>query len=104
MVAERPDGDPEGGWDRVLVERARTGDREAFGTLVARHQSVVRGVCRRMVTEPATVEDIVQEATVAAWLNLDYLRRPERFVSWWCGIVLNHARRHLAEGSPATGP
>jgi RNA polymerase sigma factor (sigma-70 family) len=28
-------------------------------------------------------------------LNLDYLRTPERFGSWWCGIVLNHARRHL---------
>jgi RNA polymerase sigma-70 factor (ECF subfamily) len=53
-------------------------------------------VCRRMVTDPVAIEDIFQDATLAAWLNLDYLRNPERFASWWCGIVLNHARRHVA--------
>jgi RNA polymerase sigma factor (sigma-70 family) len=48
-----------------------------------------------MVADPSAVEDVIQEATLAAWLNLDYLRNPERFGSWWCGIVLNHARRYL---------
>jgi len=33
--------------DGVLVERARTGDRTAFGVLVARHRSLTRAVCRR---------------------------------------------------------
>jgi RNA polymerase sigma factor (sigma-70 family) len=82
--------------DRELVERARAGDRHAFGILYGRHRALIRGLCRRTVADPVAVEDIVQEATLAAWLNLGYLQKPESFASWWCGIVLNHARRHLA--------
>jgi RNA polymerase sigma-70 factor, ECF subfamily len=82
--------------DRELVERARAGDRHAFGILYGRHRTLIRGLCRRTVADPVAAEDIVQEATLAAWLNLGYLQSPDRFASWWCGIVLNHARRHLA--------
>jgi RNA polymerase sigma factor (sigma-70 family) len=84
--------------DGALVRRARAGDRRAFGVLVDRHRGMVTGLCRRMVADRAAAADIIQEATLTAWLNLDYVRSPERFASWWCGIALNHARRFLARG------
>ena len=105
MVADGSEDDADSDDDAVLVARARAGDRGAFALLLGRHRSVTRALCRRMVADPTAVEDILQEATVAAWLNLEYLRRPGRFGSWWCGIVLNQSRRYLnSPGARHTAP
>ncbi|MDP8970326.1 MAG: DUF151 domain-containing protein [Actinomycetota bacterium] len=78
-----------------LVAAARDGDRGAFAALVQRHRPMVIAVCRRMLEDPVLAEDAAQEAIVVALVNLDRLRRPERFGSWLAGIGLNLCRRWL---------
>ncbi|MGD9890177.1 MAG: bifunctional nuclease domain-containing protein [Dehalococcoidia bacterium] len=79
--------------DSTLVGRTRGGDKAAFALLFGRHQALLRGVCRRYLGADAVIEDVVQEAALQALLNIDTLRRPERFGAWLAGIGLNLCRR-----------
>jgi RNA polymerase sigma-70 factor (ECF subfamily) len=80
-----------------LVIRARSGEHQAFGTLVERSWSELVTLARGILAADADAEDIVQEALVHAWTRLWMLRRPERFGAWMRRIVarrcLSHARR-----------
>ncbi|HEV8636820.1 MAG TPA: bifunctional nuclease domain-containing protein [Chloroflexota bacterium] len=85
--------------DAALVGRARAGDRRAFACLVRRHYPLVLALCRRVVGPAALAEDAAQEAVLAAMLQLDRLRRPDRFGPWLAGIGLNLCRLWLRERS-----
>jgi RNA polymerase sigma factor (sigma-70 family) len=83
--------------DRVLVESARRGDKQAFGALVERHQAAAYRIALRMLPREEVVRELVQEALLEAYLSLERLRQPERFRSWLCGIVLNLCRGYLRD-------
>ena len=74
---------------------ARSGDRQAFATLVVRHYPMLLMLCRRRLHDSALAEDAAQEAVIQALLSLERLRNPERFGSWLAGIGLNMCRRWL---------
>jgi RNA polymerase sigma factor (sigma-70 family) len=81
--------------ERELAERARRGDREAFGLLFERHLPMLMAVCRRALEGCGGVDEVVQDTAVAALLGMAGLRNPERFGSWLVGIGLNLCRRRL---------
>jgi RNA polymerase sigma factor (sigma-70 family) len=83
--------------DAELVQRARGGDKRAFGELVLRHQETARRVALRMLGDTELAHDVAQEALLAAFLSLDRLRAAERFAAWLYGIVLNTCRSYLRE-------
>jgi zinc protease len=74
-----------------LLDRLGHGDREAFGMLVTRYQSVVCGVAYSVIGDVARSEDVAQEAFLAAWKQRGKLRDVQRFKSWLCGITRNLA-------------
>ena len=59
--------------DRTLVERARSGDQEAFGQLVSRHERAMFAIARSYFASAADAEDAVQEAFVKAFQSLAQL-------------------------------
>ena len=84
----------------ALVERARTGDVEAFTELVRRHQTLALGSALALLRDPDRARDVVQEAFVAAWRGLARLADPAAFPAWLRGIVRRQAfhamrARHL---------
>lgn len=81
------------GRDEELVAAARGGDREAFALLIIHHRPLVIALCRRALGDRDQAEDVAQEAILQALLDLDRLRRPDRFGAWLAGIGLNIARR-----------
>ncbi len=85
--------------DSALVQAARSGDGGAFALLLARHRPLLLALCRRKLGDPALAEDAAQEASLQALLNLDRLRRAERFAPWLAGIGLNVCRMWLRERS-----
>lgn len=80
-----------------LVAAAQAGDREALGHLLVLYRAQVLATCLRMLGDPVLAEEAYQEASVTALLNLDLLRRRDRFGAWLTGIALNVCRRALRE-------
>jgi RNA polymerase sigma-70 factor (ECF subfamily) len=52
--------------DLELLQRTSRGDRDAFGRLVERHQSLVSSVAYSVVGDFSRSEDVAQEAFLAA--------------------------------------
>lgn len=80
---------------RELVSRAQSGDASAIGDLVERHRALGQRIARRMVSDADVAADIVQDAAVEVVRSIRNLRAPDRFSSWYWGIVLNLCRSHL---------
>ena len=74
---------------RVLVERARQGDQDAFAELV--HGTLLRldTAARLIVRDPELARDAVQDALLRCWRDLRGLRDPERFEAWLYKLTVN---------------
>ena len=68
--------------DVELASLAAAGDRTAFGELVRRHSSAVRGVLRRMGAQPSTADDIAQDAFLTAFERVAEFRGEGTFAAW----------------------
>lgn len=75
--------------DAALVAEVLNGNRDAFGQLVARHQSAVCGLAYSACGNISQSEDLAQEAFVIAWRKLGELENPAKFKSWLYGIARN---------------
>jgi RNA polymerase sigma-70 factor (ECF subfamily) len=74
--------------DRDLVERARSGDQQAFADLVHQASDTLFGVARRILRDPSLAEDVLQDALVTIWRKLPRLRDAERFDAWAFRILV----------------
>jgi RNA polymerase sigma factor (sigma-70 family) len=68
--------------DVELAALSAAGDRPAFGELVRRHGSSVRGLLRRMGAEPSLADDLAQDAFLAAFERIAEFRGEGTFVGW----------------------
>jgi RNA polymerase sigma factor (sigma-70 family) len=67
---------------RDLVERARTGDHDAFAELAGAAISRLDSAAWLILRDTEQAKDAVQNALVKAWRDLPTLRDPERFDAW----------------------
>ena len=81
--------------DAAVVKRVLAGDKSAFGSLIDRHRPAAVKFARRILGEATDAEDVVQEALLQAFLNLDSLRTPSRFGAWLSGIIVNLSKMRL---------
>jgi RNA polymerase sigma-70 factor (ECF subfamily) len=75
--------------DRVLVERAQRGDREAFAVLVHQVSDTLYTLAHRILRDTGLAEDALQNALVLAWRRLPHLRDAERFEAWIHRILVH---------------
>lgn len=75
--------------DRTMVERARSGDQEAFADLVHQVSDTLLGVARRILRDPGLAEDALQNALVTIWRKLPHLRDADRFEGWAFRILVH---------------
>jgi RNA polymerase sigma-70 factor (ECF subfamily) len=73
----------------ALVDRARRGDREAFGVLAGGAVDRLYAVARLILRDTDLAEDATQDALVRAWRDLPTLRDVERFDAWLYRLVVN---------------
>jgi RNA polymerase sigma-70 factor (ECF subfamily) len=88
------------GEDPELMLAAMAGDREAFGRLVARHQSSIRALSRRLARSATDGDDIAQAALLTAWRRRSTWRGGS-FRNWVCAIAYReflHVKRGVAGG------
>ena len=75
-----------------LIDKARAGDRAAFGELVKHHRDAVYRFAARWVADPDQALDIAQDVFVRAFDGLENYRGEGRFRTWLFSITLNAAR------------
>ena len=92
--------DDEGVDDRALVSAVLGGDRDAFGTLVARETAAVYRICLRILGVPADAEDASQEAFVTAYRSLSTFRGDGSLRGWLLRIATRLAFRRLSSRRP----
>jgi RNA polymerase sigma-70 factor (ECF subfamily) len=92
---------------RRLVERAASGDHEAFARLMAASIDRMHAVAGLILGDPDDARDATQEALVRAWRQLHRLRDPERFDAWLRRLLVNtchdigrRRRAHVRLSSP----
>lgn len=73
----------------ALVQRAKAGDRQAYGELVHRHRQGVVNVVYRLCGDPELAEDMAQEAFIRAWQKLNSYQPRAPFRNWLYRIASN---------------
>jgi RNA polymerase sigma-70 factor (ECF subfamily) len=71
-----------------LIERARHGDRDAFGSLALDRIDGLYAIAVRVVHDRHDAEDAVQAALFKAWRDLPSLRDSARFDAWLYRLLL----------------
>ena len=94
--------------DAELVSESLSGNRDAFGQIVAQYQSLICSLAYSATGSLSQSEDLAQETFLAAWKQLADLREPHKLRAWLCGIARNlinySLRRQGREPSHAAEP
>jgi RNA polymerase sigma-70 factor (ECF subfamily) len=75
--------------ERRLVERAQSGDKDAFGRLYETHKQRVYAICLRFTREKAEAEDCTQEAFLQCFLRLSTFRGESALSTWLYRLTVN---------------
>ncbi|HEY1923284.1 MAG TPA: sigma-70 family RNA polymerase sigma factor, partial [Tepidisphaeraceae bacterium] len=75
--------------DASLVAESLSENREAFGAIVARYQTLICSLAYSGIGNLSQSEDLAQETFIAAWKQLSTLREPAKLRPWLCGIARN---------------
>ena len=91
--------------DEIIVERALTGDADAFGELVRRWERRIFALTYGMLGREEDARDATQETFLAAFRNLRSFRGEAKVSSWLHRIAVNQCisreRRSKVRGESA---
>jgi RNA polymerase sigma-70 factor (ECF subfamily) len=89
--------------DEEVVDRVRGGDLALFEVLMRRHNQRLFRAVRSILRDDSDVEDVLQDAYLAAYRNLGEFERRAAFSTWLTRIAMNRAldrRRRRARVVP----
>ena len=75
--------------DQEIIEAIRGGHVRGFGVLVDRHKDRAMTLALRIVGEREDAEEVVQDAFLRAYRNLEQFRGESRFSTWFYRILYN---------------
>ncbi|MGL6073232.1 MAG: RNA polymerase sigma factor [Fimbriiglobus sp.] len=92
-------------WDEItiLVDRAKVGDKAAFGELFVRFKQNVFVMAMARLRNTAEAEELTQEVFVHAMRKLPQLRDARCFAGWLRRITARMAINRLTRKGPAFG-
>src|SRR5947208_3838095 len=86
--------------DAELAQLASQRDSGAFRIIMQRNNRRLYRVARSVMRNDSEAEDVVQEAYVRAFTNLDQFRGESSLATWLSRIVLNEALGRLRRRRP----
>jgi len=86
--------------DAELIRAAQKGESDAFEALVKRYQRRAYRVARNMVPADEDAQDLVQEAFLRVFRNLERFNFQHEFQTWLFRIVTNLCIDHLRKRRP----
>jgi RNA polymerase sigma factor (sigma-70 family) len=81
--------------DAELVSGTLAGNRDAFGHIVSRYQSLICSLAYSATGSLGQSEDLAQETFITAWKHIGRLRERDKLRSWLCGIARNRINNFL---------
>jgi RNA polymerase sigma factor (sigma-70 family) len=81
--------------DADLVGETLSGNRDAFGRIVSRYQSLICSLAYSATGSLGQSEDLAQETFITAWKHLGHLRERDKLRAWLCGIARNRINNFL---------
>jgi RNA polymerase sigma factor (sigma-70 family) len=81
--------------DAELVGATMAGNRDAFGQIVTRYQSLICSLAYSATGSLGQSEDLAQETFITAWKHLGRLRERDKLRAWLCGIARNRINSFL---------
>lgn len=81
--------------DADLVAASLSGNRDAFGHIVSRYQSLICSLAYSATGSLGQSEDLAQETFITAWKHLRHLRERNKLRAWLCGIARNRINSAL---------
>lgn len=83
--------------DAELVSGIRAGDAKSKEQLYRKHVDYIAGMSTRMLRSTDASEDVVQDAFVIAFDQLNSLRDPNALRGWLASIAVSQIRRRLGK-------
>jgi RNA polymerase sigma-70 factor (ECF subfamily) len=77
--------------DEIIVEMVRQSERELFAVIMQRYQSKLLRYARNLIKDGDKTADVVQNAFIKAYQNLNGFDTKRKFSSWMYRIVHNEA-------------
>lgn len=87
------------GTDHSIVRAVLAGDKEAYGALVRAHSAALFRVAFRIVGNEAEAEEIVQEAFLRGYQQLESFQQRSSFGTWIYRIAVNCALNRISQPS-----
>jgi len=84
----------------ALVQAAKQGDVSAFEDLVRRYDRNVFRIAQHITQNREDAEDVVQDAFLKAYSNLDQFQGQSKFYTWLVRIAVNEALMKLRRRRP----
>jgi len=75
--------------DEYIAALVQAGDKEAFGTLLDRYEAKLLRYGRKFLARQEDIEDIVQDAFVSAYQNIQSFDTAQKFSPWIYRIAHN---------------
>ncbi len=79
------------GKELALLDRVRRGDRGAFSELYRQYHPRLCGYLRRLLPNPATVEEVLDDVMLVVWKDARKFRGEAAVSSWIFGIAYRKA-------------
>jgi RNA polymerase sigma-70 factor (ECF subfamily) len=90
---------PQNCTDDELVDAAQRGVSSAFDELLTRYRKQLYRTVQRLTASADETEDVVQDATLSAFVNIGRFRKEARFSTWLIAIGVNAALGSRRKGS-----
>lgn len=87
--------------DRELLDAARGGDSDSFGTLMRRHQKRIYRLAVHLLRDAAEAEDVTQETFVRAYGALDRFDGRSQVFTWVYRIAVNLSLNTIRARKPS---
>lgn len=81
--------------ESALVARAKAGDDRAYSELVNQYEGRIFRLAKRIVLNEEDAEDVLQDAFLKAYENLDSFQGNSKFYTWIVRIAVNEALMKL---------
>jgi len=79
-------------FDRILVDRFKSGDQTAFDEMVGRYWGRIYSMVNQLLRNPQDAEEVTQDAFIRAHRGLGNFRGDSAFSTWLYQIATNLAR------------